>query len=88
MPVFETFPYTNFHELNLDWLLATTKKLENTVDAQNKVIADAVKYMKDNISSTAAALIQEMIDQGEISLALGENYDAATKELILSIIVN
>lgn len=27
MPVFEEFPYTNFHELNLDWILAEIKKL-------------------------------------------------------------
>lgn len=28
MPVFENFPYTNFHELNLDWILKKIKSLE------------------------------------------------------------
>lgn len=28
MALFEQFPYTNFHELNLDWLIAVCKELE------------------------------------------------------------
>lgn len=28
MPVFETFPYTNFHELNLDWILKELKEFD------------------------------------------------------------
>lgn len=31
MAVFEQFPYTNFHELNLDWLLETVKGLQEAV---------------------------------------------------------
>lgn len=26
--MFENFPYTNFHELNLDWLLDQMKKIQ------------------------------------------------------------
>lgn len=29
MPVFEEFPYTNFHELNLDWILKEMKELRS-----------------------------------------------------------
>ena len=32
MGLFENFPYTNFHELNLDWILSTIKKLDNEID--------------------------------------------------------
>ena len=31
MAVFEKFPYTNFHELNLDWIIEIVKTLDNTV---------------------------------------------------------
>ena len=32
MGIFENFPYTNFHELNLDWLLRVVKALSDKVD--------------------------------------------------------
>lgn len=32
MGLFENFPYTNFHELNLDWLLEIVKKLDSKFD--------------------------------------------------------
>lgn len=32
MGLFNHFPYTNFHEMNLDWLLTKVKNLSNTVD--------------------------------------------------------
>ena len=31
MGVFENFPYTNFHELNADWLIKNVRELENRV---------------------------------------------------------
>ena len=29
MGIFETLPYTNFHEINLDWIILTIKELED-----------------------------------------------------------
>ena len=42
MGLFDQFPYTNFHELNLDWLLKMIKELENTVN--NFVALNTIKY--------------------------------------------
>ena len=33
MGLFDHFPYTNVHELNLDWLLTNTKQLMENMDA-------------------------------------------------------
>ena len=33
MGLFEQFPYANFHELNLDWILAKIKELDKKVDS-------------------------------------------------------
>lgn len=33
MPLFENFPYTNFHEINLDWILQELKKLVDEWDS-------------------------------------------------------
>lgn len=42
MGLFDHFPYTNFHELNLTWLLVKVKELENTVN--NFVALNTIKY--------------------------------------------
>ena len=42
MGVFDQFPYTNFHELNLDWILQALKEIEKTMDAF--VSINALKY--------------------------------------------
>ena len=42
MGLFDQFPYTNFHELNLDWLLKMMKELYNTVE--NFVALNTIKY--------------------------------------------
>ena len=42
MGLFEHFPYTNFHELNLDWILDTLKQLDESV---TKFISiNSIKY--------------------------------------------
>lgn len=38
--LFENLPYTNFHDLNLDWIINTIKKLTGDEDEQNKAIAE------------------------------------------------
>lgn len=42
MGLFDQFPYTNFHELNLDWLIKLIKELEDTVN--NFVALNTIKY--------------------------------------------
>lgn len=42
MGLFDQFPYTNFHELNLDWILRALKELEHTID--QFVAINALKY--------------------------------------------
>ena len=42
MGLFDQFPYTNFHELNLDWILKALRELEHTID--QFVAINALKY--------------------------------------------
>ena len=43
MGVFEHFPYSNFHEMNLDWILELLKKWEDIADNIGEMIDDAVE---------------------------------------------
>ena len=42
MGLFDNFPYTNFHELNLDWMLNALRVLEHTIN--DFVAINALKY--------------------------------------------
>lgn len=37
MPLFNNFPYTNFHELNLDWVIRKVKELEPLQESVNEI---------------------------------------------------
>ena len=60
MAVFENFPYTNFHELNLDWIIAKVKEyivkydnledfVNKTVEEQNALIEQALQEVADGM---------------------------------------
>ena len=58
------FPYTNFHELNLDWVINTVKTLtENVRNIENKV-NDTI----NNLKQTIADVINEEINEGELTI--------------------
>lgn len=51
MGLFEQFPYSNFHELNLDWILAKIKELDEKVDSiEDKILNDANAYTDKQIA--------------------------------------
>lgn len=45
MGLFEQFPYANFHELNLDWILQKIKELDGKVDSiEDRILKEANAY--------------------------------------------
>lgn len=57
----EMVPYTNFHDLNLDWILKTVKEVQSHVDGVDAVVADAEEY-KDQAETAAQAAAQSVVD--------------------------
>lgn len=54
MSLFEQFPYTNFHEINLDWLIQQVKNYgESVVLSVNGQTGDVVLYQDPNIQFPA-----------------------------------
>lgn len=51
MGLFENFPYTNFHELNLDWIITTMKALDKKVDSiENRIYNKSKAYTDEQIA--------------------------------------
>lgn len=56
---FHNYPYTDFHELNLDWCITNIKKLLNYFEGLDELAT--VKYVDESIEALRAAL-QAAID--------------------------
>lgn len=61
------------------------KSYNEFLEEDRTLIEDAIKYMKDNIVETATTLFNNAMENGEIYVSLGTNYDEDTKELVLNI---
>ena len=82
MGIFEHFPYTNFHELNLNWFLETFKELLAEWDDQKQEFSDLKDawdalhdFVEDyfenlDVQEEINNKLNEMADSGEISLLL------------------
>ena len=50
MGLFEHFPYTNFHELNLDWIIKTVKDLDEKVNSiEDRIYNKAKAYTDEQV---------------------------------------
>lgn len=67
MAIFDNFPYVNFHELNLDWLIKKVQELENKV---NGTPAGETKYL------TSLELFHEMKDKNFV--VFGDSWGIGT----------
>ena len=54
MSVFHVFPYTNFHEINIDWLLQKVKNIEEWIN----------QFSEDEIEQLIKTIINGMIEDG------------------------
>lgn len=69
MGLFEHFPYTNFHELNLDWLLKNQKE----IDGNMSDLQDQMNSINNTISSTVQNTLQQWLNDGTLdALATGD----------------
>lgn len=67
MGVFEQFPYTNFHELNLDWLIAEVKKLKNLPEEFEDLKEYVYNYLSNlDIEQDVKDYLDEMYSDGRL----------------------
>lgn len=60
---FEQFPYTNLHDLNLDWILKEVERVRKAVDTWSTEVLDAAKkYTDENVAAEAERANQAILE--------------------------
>lgn len=60
---FEQFPYTNLHDLNLDWILKEVDRVRTAVDTWSTEVLDAAKkYTDENVAAEAERANQAILE--------------------------
>lgn len=63
MGLFEQFPYTNFHELNLDWILKQLKEFQERLDQfHDTIVAECNAYTDSQLVAFRADFAQMETD--------------------------
>ena len=62
----ENFPYTNFHDLNLDWVLKTLKEIKEQIDADEislEEIEQRLATIEDWIENYSSDYAKEIVEK-------------------------
>lgn len=77
--VFENLPYSNFHELNLGWLLETVKEMASQYDDLDTILDDLEAAVNGNTAAIASLNTRfQRLENGEYI----ENYIPALADWI------
>lgn len=85
--MFNSFPYSDFHELNLDWILAKIKEFQNWFDNLN--VEDEIKSEVDKYFNQV--MIQAAYNEETETITLSKQlsgdglhvYDATKQSIII-----
>lgn len=64
MSMFENFPYTNLHELNLEWVISKVKELQDRTEQVEQYIENVDSEIQNKINNEIPAAVQQAIQEG------------------------
>lgn len=76
---FEQFPYTNFHELNLDWVIKTVSDI--------LIRTEKIELSYENVTNIVKDTILAMITDGSLNIQIVTNYNAENEALTIESVV-
>lgn len=85
--MFNEYPYTDMHELNLDWAIAKIKELDKRVDDITEDIAEivyeqAVQYIDEHLADVIAEFNQLKIDVEAEIRDIENDFDGLNQQFI------
>lgn len=83
MSIFNEFPYTNFHEMNLDWILEKTKEMIDAYLVDHADLHD-LRVMYNGLKRYVENYFSDLDVQNEINNKLDEMYENGQLENVVN----
>lgn len=79
MGFFNNFPYTNFHDLNLDWILKSSRKAVDDSAKAVEIATESKDYItnyinSDDFKNAVGGAVQQFVDSGEIENIIADQF--------------
>lgn len=83
MGFFDKYPYTDFHELNLDFVLKALKEMDSRLDElHDQILAEAIAATKEYVDTELAGFLAEFADLKSDFIALTNNFNSLNADFI------
>lgn len=81
--IFNSYPYTDFHEMNLDWVLKTLKEMDAQIDdLHDQILAEAITATENYVDDKLAGVLSAFADLKSDFITLTNNFNSLNAEFV------
>lgn len=81
--IFNSYPYEDFHEMNLDWVLKMLKEMDAALDElHDQILAEAIAATKEYVDTELEGFLAEFADLKSDFIALTNNFNSLNADFI------
>ena len=81
--IFNSYPYEDFHEMNLDWVLKKLKEMDAALDElHDQILAEAIEATKEYVDTELADFLAEFADLKSDFIALTNSFNSLNADFI------
>lgn len=85
MALYEQFPYTNFHEMNLDWIVKAMLEALKDYEKLSEDTKEQIAELEDIINNEIVQYIQQYVDDHLAQFVLTASYDEPTRTIVMNV---
>lgn len=83
IPFWNRYPYTDFHELNLDWVISELKRIEESlVDMKEEIEADTIAAAEAYVDGKLGGFLAEFNELKREFRLLQDNFDSLDADFV------
>ena len=83
MGIFNNYPYTDFHEMNLDWVIRILKEMDARIDElKDEILREAIEATEEYVDDKMADVLSEFADLKSDFIVLQSKFNSLNAEFI------